>query len=447
MTDSFIQLALLPFVWSVVVWVIRHRVMTIQPDDVIDKACLSAMILAPILGILSFAVPTAVPEVVLPLPEWVHTGGTQPSVSALPAASISALSLLDWALACLTVIYFSGLGWSISRFAMGLRTLCIIDRTAEPNPALGIYVTSSSISAIASPSGKIIFSRALLSSLTLEQRQLIRNHEAAHLKRRDPAWFLLLAVIDCLFWFNPFVRLQTETCRNAAERACDDATLKAAPQMRSTYANSLMSVLKHTAGNALHCVPAAFSRPSKGDYRMRMTQIMRPSRPVRKSVRLTLVTALGLLLMPVGAVQIAMAQSNVLASDFEFTNWPVKGKLSSKYGPRIHPISKEQKFHQGMDFAAVTGTPVIAPVAGKVVRAEFNEGYGNVVDLDHGNGMTSRYSQLQTYSVAVGQTIASGDKIGEVGATGRYATGPHLHFEVMENGKHQDPATYFKGKG
>jgi murein DD-endopeptidase MepM/ murein hydrolase activator NlpD len=85
--------------------------------------------------------------------------------------------------------------------------------------------------------------------------------------------------------------------------------------------------------------------------------------------------------------------------------------------------------HAGMDFRAGTGTPVRAPGAGKVLRAEVAGGYGNLIELDHGNGLTTRYGHLTSFDVKPGQIVAAGTIIGRVGSTGR-STGPHLHYET-----------------
>ena len=127
------------------------------------------------------------------------------------------------------------------------------------------------------------------------------------------------------------------------------------------------------------------------------------------------------------------------------TAWPIEGKLTSQFGERTHPVTKKPTFHNGIDLAAAKGTPVKAAGAGIVVRAEFDEGYGNVVDVDHGSDVVTRYSQLDTIGVSVGESVDTAQVIGTVGASGKYATGPHLHFEVLESGKAKDPADYFKG--
>lgn len=120
---------------------------------------------------------------------------------------------------------------------------------------------------------------------------------------------------------------------------------------------------------------------------------------------------------------------------------PVKGRLSSAFGWRDHPVTGERAFHQGIDLAAHTGTPVRASLPGKVVLSDFKEGYGNVVVLDHGSGFTTLYAHNKENHVQEGQWIQAGEQIAAVGSTGR-STGPHLHFEVRRNGRHLDPEEF-----
>jgi murein DD-endopeptidase MepM/ murein hydrolase activator NlpD len=116
------------------------------------------------------------------------------------------------------------------------------------------------------------------------------------------------------------------------------------------------------------------------------------------------------------------------------TTLPVHlGFYSSNYGYRIDPITGRQTFHTGVDIIASPGTPVMAAAGGVVSAVEFHPEYGNIVDIDHDNGLTSRYAHLLRSNVKVGDVVMKGQVIAQVGNTGR-TTGPHLHFEVREKG-------------
>lgn len=122
-------------------------------------------------------------------------------------------------------------------------------------------------------------------------------------------------------------------------------------------------------------------------------------------------------------------------------------RTASGWGYRIHPIYKIRKFHYGQDFTARTGTPIYATGDGKIQyiireRDRASQGYGNLIILDHGYGYRTLYAHLSRFNVKVGQEVRRGEIIGFVGNTG-LSTGPHLHYEVIRNGRKVNPIHYF----
>lgn len=118
--------------------------------------------------------------------------------------------------------------------------------------------------------------------------------------------------------------------------------------------------------------------------------------------------------------------------------WPVPGGITSGYGPRIHPIFHTPEFHTGIDIGAPWGAPVRAAADGTVLFTGWMRGYGMLVILNHGNGLSTTYSHLSSYAVTVGDRVRKGDVIGRIGSTG-WSTGPHLFFEVRHNGQPVNP--------
>ena len=124
------------------------------------------------------------------------------------------------------------------------------------------------------------------------------------------------------------------------------------------------------------------------------------------------------------------------------TQHPVAaGNLGSSFGWRIDPINGGSALHTGLDFQASTGVPIVAAAGGVVVTQEFHPAYGNMVELDHGNDLITRYAHASQVFVKKGDLVKRGKKIAEVGTTGR-STGPHLHFEVLVQGVPQDPQKF-----
>lgn len=127
---------------------------------------------------------------------------------------------------------------------------------------------------------------------------------------------------------------------------------------------------------------------------------------------------------------------------------PIRGVsyFSSSYGWRVDPFTGLNAFHEGMDFPAGTGEPIYAAGGGVVVYAERHPQYGNMVEIDHGNDLVTRYAHASKLIAKVGDVVLQGSKIAEVGNTGR-STGPHLHFEVRHRGVAQNPARFLRPPG
>lgn len=123
---------------------------------------------------------------------------------------------------------------------------------------------------------------------------------------------------------------------------------------------------------------------------------------------------------------------------------PVRGPVGSGFGFRSDPFSGRTALHTGLDFPTDIGTPVLAAAGGMVLLTEAHPAYGNLVEIDHGNGLVTRYAHNSKMQVKAGDIVRRGQQIAEVGTTGR-STGPHLHFEVLVDGVPQDPAKFLAG--
>ena len=143
------------------------------------------------------------------------------------------------------------------------------------------------------------------------------------------------------------------------------------------------------------------------------------------------------------AANIASLQSDGGVAPTGKLVWPAPAskRITSKYGPRVHPIKKTNSIHTGVDIGAGNKTNILAAASGKVIVSTYNSSYGNYVVIDHGGGMSTLYAHMSQRKVKVGDNVAAGSVIGLVGSTG-LSTGPHLHFEVRLNGKHTNPNPY-----
>lgn len=121
------------------------------------------------------------------------------------------------------------------------------------------------------------------------------------------------------------------------------------------------------------------------------------------------------------------------------TMWSLLGKINNEFGFRRNPFGgRSYEFHAGMDIDGERGDPIMAPANGTVLKAGWQGGYGNMIEIDHGNGLTTRYGHLSKVEVQVGDSVTRGQLIGLVGSTGR-STGPHLHYELRLNDKSINP--------
>lgn len=118
--------------------------------------------------------------------------------------------------------------------------------------------------------------------------------------------------------------------------------------------------------------------------------------------------------------------------------WPVVGRITSTFGYRVHPILRYGRFHSGVDFGASWGAPIVAAADGQVTGAGWAGGYGRQVRIAHGDGITTSYSHMSRIVAAPGSIVQRGEVIGYVGSSG-LSTGPHLHYEVIQNGRKVDP--------
>jgi murein DD-endopeptidase MepM/ murein hydrolase activator NlpD len=123
--------------------------------------------------------------------------------------------------------------------------------------------------------------------------------------------------------------------------------------------------------------------------------------------------------------------------------WPVRGRVSSEFGYRVHPVLRTRRMHTGIDIAAPTGTPILAANSGTVIVQGWNNSYGNMIIIDHGGGIATLYAHNSVNSVNVGDIVVQGQEIGRVGSTGM-STGPHLHFEVRVDGQFRNPREFLQ---
>jgi len=296
------------------------------------------------------------------------------------------------------------------------------------------------------------------------ERELILAHERAHLRAGDPVWFWVVQAVACLLWWFPLVWWARDEYLAVSELACDAATLGTRTQDDARVYGQLMVRLASGEPRA----GAAFAGTFAG-LKRRLTAVVRPvlwKGPWTVVLLLVSVAGLGALsltplqadgvwplpsgedppqaLLPVEALDQLPEVNQMAHPDFGpgLLVWPLDTDQSwqtSGFGMATHPFTGRAFFHKGVDRAARLETSVRTIAAGFVTQVDYEPlGYGYYVDVDHGNGRTSRYAHLSRSLVQIGQTLRPGEVLGAVGASG-LATGPHLHWEIRINGQLVDP--------
>ena len=307
------------------------------------------------------------------------------------------------------------------------------------------------------------------------QFQLVLAHELAHIRRKDCLRKLLLTVCLCLNWWNPLVWVMVRLANRDMELACDETVLRTlGPACKKSYALTLLDMAQRQAKPSPLC-----SGFAKSCAEERVRAILRFRRlPVWTGV---LAAALFFLAAGVLATQARSvprvpeapaavqaqsvppsapvsqpviyldpvvnpapaAQEKAEASAAPAYVWPLEdadAAVTDAYGWTVHPLTQKESFHSGVDLEAETGQNVLAVAAGTVLDCSYSEACGYHVTLEHENGVQTMYAHLRAFYVESGDTVAQGQVIAAVGATG-WATGPHLHLSVFLNGEAVDPLT------
>ncbi len=191
---------------------------------------------------------------------------------------------------------------------------------------------------------------------------------------------------------------------------------------------------------AMQGLPAVIKARAAGGGESAATQLAAPKPSALTSPRATfaaLHSLLSGLRDRLNSMNVEMARRKALAEATP-SIWPARGWLTGTFGGRADPFTDEPGFHEGIDIASAKGDPVYATADGVVETAAYAGDYGNMIEIRHGFGLSTRYGHLSGYAVKAGDTVTRGQVIGYVGATGR-ATGAHVHYEILANGKPIDP--------
>ena len=300
-----------------------------------------------------------------------------------------------------------------------------------------------------------LFRRIYLDRSAHECRSgFVVKHEMAHAVQLHSFDLIFMEFVMAMLWFNPFVFVLFRQVRDNHEYLAD----RYAHGDRGSLAEYL-ECLKAEAVRILAPVPASYFKSSTIKKRI----IMLTNHRSKKSNKWRYLGILPLFILIVFLLQGPGVQDQAIAASLGIEISPGAGSLSpegeipnkfplpQKYKGKItwgfdkkaiHPITKKETVHLGIDVAAPTGTPVYAAGGGTVIKAAEEKGWGKLVALEHSGGYTTFYSHLDEIAVETGAKVSAGQVIGKVGNTGQ-STGSHLHYEVRKDGRQVDPADYY----
>ena len=296
----------------------------------------------------------------------------------------------------------------------------------------------------------VLMPEALLDRVSEQDVELMVAHEMAHIRRGDTTLFALCTAVKAVFWFNPFIQRIAAQATLAAEQAAD-ALVIASGAERRRYARCFVEGLRFAAGAKFgerELVPS-FTPFDRRSRRERLDAILSG----RSTSGLDWRARLGIAGGVIAAAALAFAQAALAVApkaEDALTHAPVEGKTVKTFTQRSVDLDSKAKDHPGVDIAASRGTIVRAAGDGKVVEAtnryRGQAAWGNVVVIDHGHGLVTRYAHLDRYKVKKGDSVKAGDTIGRVGSTGRTGGRAHLHFEVIRDGAPIDPLPVLAAK-
>ena len=307
------------------------------------------------------------------------------------------------------------------------------------------------------------------------QFQLVLAHELAHIRRKDCLRKLLLTVCLCLNWWNPLVWVMVRLANRDMELACDETVLRTlGPACKKSYALTLLDMAQRQAkpsplcsGFAKSCaeervrailrfrrlpvwtgaLAAALFFLAAGVLATQARSVPRvpeaPAAVQAQSVPPSVPVSQPVIYLDPVVNPAPAAQEKAEASAAPAYVWPLEdadAAVTDAYGWTVHPLTQKESFHSGVDLEAEAGQNVLAVAAGTVLDCSYSEAYGYHVTLEHENGVQTMYAHLRAFYVESGDTVAQGQVIAAVGATG-WATGPHLHLSVSRDGEAVDPLT------
>ncbi|MEM9935058.1 MAG: M23/M56 family metallopeptidase [Bacteroidota bacterium] len=330
-------------------------------------------------------------------------------------------------------IYLTGLGIAIIRFIWRIGFLIAVTKGATSllGGAQNVFETQH-------PAAPFSFMTHIYlpTGMEEEQLQLVLLHEKAHVRQCHSLDILLLEVYALIFWFNPFLASYRHSLRQLHEYLADEEVLSKGVSLQRYLFLLKINIRKRLS---INLTQAFFQSTIKNRIHMMTANKQSGWWRVSYAFFLPVVAAfiLAFTAPPELDQDVVPNMKPLLEEDITY--------ISSGYGMRKNPWTKEMMLHTGVDLVAEPGTKVLATADGVVVEVSFKEkgkGHGRMVVVKHNDTYTTAYSQLSAFNVKEGDQVKQGEVVGFVGSSG-LSTGPHLHYEVWKDGEKVNPENYF----
>lgn len=303
-------------------------------------------------------------------------------------------------------------------------------------------------------SPKIFISKLLIQKMSIEKLEPIIAHEMAHIKRLDFLWIRIESLVQILFFFNPIVWYVIRKRNQLRELLTDEMVLGQNILHKNNYIKCLLNLSEFNllGSYALRWAPGMSEKKSQLKQRILFLRGENQMKKIPIQILISAIILLGWFVLPMTGYQTVDFTVNaepieIKAIDAKFQSPLPDNSITSGWGYRKDPLNNKVKLHKGVDMKAKTGTDVLAAGSGVVVKTkrDYEQGvsYGKYIDIQHADGMLTRYAMLSKIIVEEGQNVKAGTIIGKVGSTGR-STGPHLHFELRKDGEAVNPKDYIQ---
>lgn len=273
---------------------------------------------------------------------------------------------------------------------------------------------------------------------------IILEHEKKHIDHKHTIDLFLTELYIAFFWFNPFVYFYRKSIKSIHEYQADSEVLNHQQIDIISYLKLLKIEIENTSSSNLY---SHFRQPL---IKKRIEMIMKTKSNILLKLKYLILLPIAFLCMVSFTKQHTIIPASIISEIInENTTKPSispiknisKVDITAKYGPAKHPILKTMRHHNGIDFRASNGTPIVSTADGVISNASYEKNWGNLIIIKHDNGYETLYAHLSKFNCKKNQTVKRGEVIGYSGSTG-LVTGPHLHYSIKHNNEYVNPIDF-----